>query len=184
MAIITYLYNEDFRHYLEGGVNPLQTMFSSRYEYIPLEDLILIFYDKLAPYKRAMEDSFFLQLSRIQTSPTIGRYLTETYAETMDRIDKKRHKSYEYVVDERERNLSIIYSHCLIMQRIYKIIWEREQDGFDQTATKMDLYEFFQKTPTKGNLTTFQQLFAEANTQLGLLKLPEEFIKYKEIIHR
>jgi len=108
----------------------------------------------------------------------------EPYDVTMERINKKRFKKYEYKINEREEKLSIIYSHCLIMKQIYENIWRKEQEGINQNSVKMELYEFFQKTQTRGNLANFEMLFAEANAQLGLLRLPSEFIKYKELIHR
>ncbi|CAI2368988.1 unnamed protein product [Moneuplotes crassus] len=184
LAILSYLHSDYFRSFLECGVNPLHQMFSSRYEYIPLEDLLVIFYEKLEPYQKIIKDSFFRQLTSLETYPSYGRDLIEPYKETISRINKKRHKDYEYPVDVLENQKSLMYSNCIIMKKIYEIIWEREQEGIDQTQTKIDLYEFFQKIPTRGNLIVFQQLFAEANAQLGLLRLPEDFIRHKELIYR
>jgi hypothetical protein len=184
LAIIGFLDNEEFRLYIESGVNPFHEMFNSRYEYIPIEDLLVIFFEKIAPYKQAIEDAIFRQIERIPEIQTRGRDEIESFKETNDRIDNKRHKNYDYVVDSFERHLSIVYSHCIIMKKIYEIIWERENKGIDQSTVKMDLYDFFQKQANLGNTHTFQELFAEANAELGLLKLPEEFMKYKETIYR
>jgi hypothetical protein len=159
-------------------------MFDSRYEYIPIDDLFVIFAEKIAPYKQAIEDAMFRQIERIPQIQTRGRDEIESYKDTSDRIESKGYKQYDYVVDWVERQMSIIYSHCILMKKIYEIIWEREKKGIDQSQTKMDLYEFFQKKPTRGNTHTFLELFAEANTELGLLKLPKEFMKFKETIYR
>lgn len=159
-------------------------MFNSRYEYIPLEDLIVIYFEKLDKYKKEIEDAFFRQLTRIKTINYSGRYMLESYEDTMKRIDQKRFKEYEYVIDRREGLLKLAYSYSLIMKQIYQNIYEREQDGISQDDVKMKLHQFFQGTPTHGGLKLFKELVAEANTQLGLLKLSEIYSDQKEIVYR
>ena len=68
--------------------------------------------------------------------------------------------------------------------RIFENIYEKEQKGIDQTHIKMSLEKFFKEQPTQGGYELFKQLFAEANTQLGFFKLPNEFVKYREIIYK
>lgn len=159
-------------------------MFVSRYEYIPLEDLIVIYYEKLEEYKREMENAFFRQLHGLKTIGIAGRDSLEEYETTMKRIDEKRYKTYEYVIDPKTRMMKATFAHSMIMQQIYKNIWKREQEGIDQTDIRMELQKFFNDDPTVGGYEVFKELFVEANTQLGFFKLPEEFMKYKDLIYK
>jgi hypothetical protein len=184
LAIITYLHSYEFRHYLHGGVNPFHEMFSSRYEYLPMGDLFAIYFEKLEKYKKDMEDAFFKQLKRMRLQSFGGRQRLESYKITTDRIEKKRLTGYEYIVDAKQRHLQMMYSYSMIMKRIFYNIWKREQEGVDQIGVRLKLSQFFQRNQTIEGYNLFCQLFAEANAQLNLLVLPQEFIKYKEVIYK
>jgi hypothetical protein len=53
----------------------------------------------------------------------------------------------------------------------------------DTSLTRLELKKLFSGVRTKENLNLYNELLVEANTQLGLLKLPESFGKnFTEII--
>jgi hypothetical protein len=53
----------------------------------------------------------------------------------------------------------------------------------DTSLTRLELKKLFSGVRTKENLNIYNELLVEANTQLGLLKLPESFGKnFTEII--
>lgn len=181
---MNYLQSYEFRHFLQGGINPLHEMFSGRYEYIPHGDLLVIYHEKQEKYKKAIEDAFFRQMVRIRGMQFGGRERLETYQTHCDRIESKSLMGYDYVIDAREKLKKLKFSMSLLMKKIFENIWEKEQKGIDQSTVRHELYQFFQKSPNKGQLTLFNRLLAEANTELGLFILPEEFMEHKEVIYK
>ena len=165
-------------------MNPFHDMFASRYEYIAQNELAMIYFMKQEEYKTQMEKAFFWQLKRLKTTPLIGREPLEDYKDTIKRIDDKRHKNYDYIIDNRELQFKKKYAWNIIMRQIYYNIFKREQKGEDQTQVKFQLQQYFKGNQTKGNHHTVMELVAEANTQVGLFKLPVEYMKLKELIYK
>ena len=92
--------------------------------------------------------------------------------------------SYEYEIDKRENYFKMIYAVTMTVKKMFQNIFEKEDKGIDQTHIKLSLEKFFKEQPTVGGFEIFKQLFAEANAQVGLLKLPHVFLQYREIIYK
>lgn len=184
LAILYYLHGQDFRRFIEAGSNPLHDMFASRYEYIQQQDLTMLYFEKISEYKNYFEEAFFRQLKKLKSLPLAGRGHKESYTDTVKRIDDKRHKSYEYVVDNRDTIKKTMYLGALTLLKIYENLMIKEKQGQDMTDEKFALHQYFNDKKTKGNHETFMELFAEANAQLGYFKLPSEYRKFKELIYK
>ncbi len=93
-------------------------------------------------------------------------------------------RAYRFVANPVREAQQLMYIFNTLLEQVERNIQRREKEGIDQTQTRVLLKQLLQEGgETPENLQLYRELVIEANTQLGLITMPEEFFsKYKEII--
>jgi len=103
LAILSYIFQDDFRQYLMVGQNPLDNMFERKFSGIDPDTVCDLFEESIGEHRDLIKKTFDQDLERLRTVSNYGRYMLKPYQEEMDRIEKKKFYRYEYIVDKKEK---------------------------------------------------------------------------------
>jgi hypothetical protein len=112
--------------------------------------------------------------------PGKGRVHLLSFKEAVQKIASKEIKGYAFDLLRKEMKMNAIFR--ALTQQVFKNVERREKEGIPQKTTKMCLQQYMNGEVSENNIEIVERLIAEANTQLGLLKLPSRFDKYKNTI--
>ncbi len=152
------------------------------------DDLVFILFNKInSIYQNELETLFFEDMQRVKETFSSLRYISRDYSKEVEKLDKysevsKQLPKTEYVIDkfQKQRELDLIYR--LLLKQIELNINDRESKGENMNIIKLELKKYFSGIKSKESVRVFNQLFAQANAQLDLLKLPESFRQYEKKI--
>jgi hypothetical protein len=162
-------------------------MFGGKFAHFDDEVVFKIFNKVNSIYQNELESLFFEDMQRVKETFSSLRFITRDYRKEVEKLDKysevsKQLPKTEFIVDKynKQRELDLIYR--LLLAQIDLNIKERESKGENMNIIKLELKKYFSGIKTKECVRTFNQLFAQANAKLDLLKLPDSFRQYEKKI--
>jgi hypothetical protein len=177
LVIISYIFDREFRHYLENGKNPLKLILNGKFANYETGLVQAIFSQINAFYMRELEQIFFDDLKRIENTESTGRYLVNDYNEELGKLEKNNR--FYFVTDKYTKSKELKYIERLLFNQIVLNIQNRERKGISQNNIKVILHKYLSGFRTKETIDVYNELLVEANTQLQLLRLDESYRQYE-----
>jgi hypothetical protein len=187
ISILSHLIDKEFICYIQNGVNPLKIMFAGKFGHFSDDQVFKTFSKVNSVYQSELERIFFEDLKRISETLGTGRMWTRDYTEECKKYDKtsdeaKNLPKSEFLVDKFTKLDEMKYINHLLMAQIGINIRLKEKNGENMNIVKLHLKKYFSGIKTKQNEELFNQLLVEANTHLGLLKLPKSFRRFENLV--
>jgi hypothetical protein len=177
LVIISYLYDKEFRHYIENNKNPLTKILNGKFASYDTELVQSLFFEINSFYMRELEEIFFNDLKRIGQTPTAGRVMNNDYNEELEKLEKNN--KFYFVTDKYTKTKELKYIEGLLFNQIVLNIRNRELKGINQNSIKVILHKYLSGVRTKETIDVYNELLVEANTQLQLLRLDESYRQYE-----
>jgi hypothetical protein len=177
MVIISFLYDKEFRNYLEGNKNPLKIMLNGKFAQYDLQLVQSLFNQINAFYMRELEALFFDDLKRISKTEANGRVMLKDYNEELAKLEKNN--KFYFVTDKYTKIKELNFIESLLRNQIILNIRRRELLGINQNEIKLIIRKYKAGIRTKETIDVYNELLVEANTQLQLLRLDESFRPYE-----
>lgn len=162
-------------------------MFAGKFGHFDDDQTIKTFSKVNSVYQSELERIFFEDLKRISETLGTGRMWTRDYSDECNKYDKtsdvaKNLPKSEFLVDKFRNLEEMKYINNLLMAQIGINIRLKEKNGENMNIVKLHLRKYFSGIKTKQNEELFNQLLVEANTNLGLLKLPKSFRRFENLV--
>jgi len=181
IVIINLLCHDEFKIFLHSGINPLKDLFLGLFQDISFEKVLEMYKKYYYIYCEPLMENFVEDLNRLETNETEGRKFLKFYNEEIKEIEKEDRN--EILIDKYTLEKYMLFGTQLILMQINNNIRKRELKGENLISTKLALKKLFVNgIKTKQILDTYNELFAEANAQLNIFKLPKSFIKFEKKI--
>jgi len=180
-VILNHMVDNEQRMYLMADQNPFSiTIFAQLFKKYSQDELMSLYMDLNAKYSMEFHRFQNSEIKRIATyTNQAGRSKLHKYDDEIKKIDQRREKyGYQFQVGISQKIKEITIANNLIKEQILRNIKLRSDSGISQTSTLLHLKNIEKGHFTKHNREVYKELIVEANSQLQLLKLPNEYKKY------
>ena len=196
IAILSLIYNREFRTYLDMGVNPLESeIFGGLYKHFDIEIVESILEEKNMKYRNILFGLLAHEIQRLPMSESKGRtniipciyiYIfiySPIDSQAISNLDNRLNKEYKFVANSMRDKKQFYFCMKLLTAQILVNIKKKELQGINQDDVKMHLERIHSGQPISADaLTMYHKLIAEANADLSLVKLPNFFKQFKDLL--
>ena len=181
LVLINLLTYDEFKNFIFSGVNPLKELFFGLYKDFPLSKILETYKKYYFIYCEELMNIFCEDLTRINLTETDGRKYYKIYDDEINEIQQENRN--EFLIDKYTLENYMTFGMNLLMIQINLNIKKRELNGENLISTKLSLKKLFVNgIKNKQNLNNYNELLAQANSQLKIFKLPKSFKKYEKKI--
>lgn len=181
LVIVNLLSYDEFKNFIFSGVNPLKELFMGLFKDYPLEKVLETYKKYYHIYCESLMEVFCDDLERISNYESEGRRLLKNYNQEIKGIEAENRN--EILIDKYTLEKYMEFGFQLLMIQIGNNIRKRELKGENLISTKLALKKLFVNgIKTKQTVDNYNELLAEANSQLGIFKLPKSFRKFEKKI--
>lgn len=177
LALLSYFVGKEPRIFMALGNPIFQALYSGYFSDIKADAALSLYEEKVKPYSDTVKAMLAEGVRLARRLKGRGRERLMPFRQAAEKIAEKEVKGYALDAVRSKMKMDAIFQ--TLTQQVFKNVERREKEGIPQTTTKMYLEEYLKGRYTRQNMEVVEKLIAEANTQLGLLKLPSRFDKYK-----
>eukprot|EP01022_Parablepharisma_sp_SALTPOND_P028468 TRINITY_DN71002_c0_g1_i1.p1 TRINITY_DN71002_c0_g1~~TRINITY_DN71002_c0_g1_i1.p1 ORF type:complete len:502 (+),score=72.35 TRINITY_DN71002_c0_g1_i1:2670-4175(+) len=178
LAMLAYFVGRDVRKFIEQKVPVFQHLYNGYFSDVGPDTVYTLLMEKTAKYSNMLHGLLAAEMKLMAALPGKGRDYILSYKEAMKKLTERQ--SSGYALDLLRQNMKMETITRIVTAKIWENIERREKEGVSQNTTRLMIKQFMSGFKTKENVQLIERLVAEANTQLGLLKLPAQ---YKEHEH-
>ena len=180
LALLSYFIGREAHAFMELGNPIFKELYDGYFSNIGIDTVKNVFKKKVEPYSDALNMMLIEEMKLKRHLPGKGRLFLLSFKEAVNKVTSKEVKGYTLDLLRKEIKMDGIIR--ALTQQVFKNVERREKEGIPQKMTKLYLKQYLEGNITEDNKEVVERLVAEANTQLGLLRLPVHFDKYKNTI--
>jgi hypothetical protein len=177
LVILSHIDSRDIRNYAEVNCSPFEVMFKGAFKTKPKE-LAEAFKHYNAKYSELLIDGYKQEIHRIPDMIDRGRKVIPAYKQVYEIAARDG----KFLVDSQGQEQELRYIGSLLYLQIIKNIQSKLNAGISQLNEILALQQISNDQVTSYNTELLSQMLTEANSQLGLIKLPSQFKKFEKLL--
>ncbi|CAG9325926.1 unnamed protein product [Blepharisma stoltei] len=177
IVILSQIDNRFFRQCMEMGENPLKIMFNGSMKN-SLEEVKEAFKHFNKEYSGSLTKGLIQEIERIPTFSRRGRNIFSAFERAKEIEQRTGLIRSGHIHDSIEDE----FLARVLFAQMQVNIDRKIRAGISQAEEIIALQQLMQGKPTALNVEILKKLSAEANAQLGLMKMPESLAKYTRML--